>query len=420
MCVVGVGLGTALLGGKLPKGKNPYKSTEIIGATVDAHPDMFPLLNLLVTIFATCKGRPNSPVCLSLNKVWAYYRDWADSVAPHVGDLLADYAATKSAQSYLVDWLCRRRSLNAVVRTLLEAEFQRMLSFWYAYDDTTNKTGIKSELERALKQQPRACDGFVDFLGQIKTEITWISPNYDTVLETLLEADVTEERDKKGRVTVKQKLKVPWRYWFQEMIGGRASPMNAKHVIVKPHGSLNIKFHTHWPKCVHTLWPAERREAPAMHELKFVDRNNRLRTFAEGDIGCPDLYQKKSKDDEKDPICQCRPWLVGYLPDEMQREVNSPGMFADPAHDLCKANLGYTGMALASAKSLVILGYSMPQEDQWIWNRLAALPRTRKREINIYVASGTDTARIIRDLESLDFGRGKTRGQVFKLNKGRI
>jgi hypothetical protein len=128
-----------------------------------------------------------------------------------------------------------------------------------------------------------------------------------------------------------------------------------------------------------------------LHQVYFVDSKDKLKTCDFAEVGCIK---------GNDPATEIRPWVIGYLPDEMKDELNSPAMLPDAAHDLCKWNMSHAGLSLQKASALYILAYSMPDADRWIWERLRALP---KKDFPIYVASDSDTKRIVESLREYGF-----------------
>jgi hypothetical protein len=123
-------------------------------------------------------------------------------------------------------------------------------------------------------------------------------------------------------------------------------------------------------------------------------------------------YEIKYDKNHQAIINEKRPWLIGYLPDEFKDELNSEALFSDLAHDLCKWNAAYTSFALENATSIFILGYSMPEEDKWIWARFKNIDKKEDRKI--YVASKGDSDNIVERLKNIDFAKAE------KVNSGCI
>jgi hypothetical protein len=341
----------------MPATKDPNEKN-IIEKTFSESGDEFPALNLLGPRLTKT----------DLNYVWTNIYRISEFWRFQTPDIIKTYkdAFTNKPMGYLVESLRKQsESLPASLQnpasllwTILGVELKRMLAFQY------DQTKLK------LKDPPPC--GLVNFLDATKTRIvTWISLNYDLALESVL-----------------QKYGGPpnWVYGFEKLFEGlsKESSNEVTHVIVKPHGSLNIWFTTVWESRVAS-------GTRDLHQVSFVDTDDRLKTcpFDEvgGKVGSNSLEER-------------RPWVIGYLPDEMKDELNSPALLPDPAHDLCKWNMSYAGLALQRASSLYVLGYSMPDEDRWIWERLAAL---RSKDFPVYVASGNDSDRITMALKSYGF-----------------
>ncbi len=165
------------------------------------------------------------------------------------------------------------------------------------------------------------------------------------------------------------------KYSFNQLFGN-FNIGDFKHLIIKPHGSLNIVFKT------------DNQNTPnKIHSIYFQDQNNYFATFDWMEIG----YDVNNQN----IITEKRPCLIGVLPDDMKDELNSPALFSDLAHDFCKWNMASTSFALEKASSIFILGYSMPLEDQWLWERFNNI---NKKDINIYVASRSKSVEIVSKL----------------------
>lgn len=357
VCVVGAGFQRAVLNPLLPMSatKDSYEKN-IIEKTFSGSGAEFPALNLL----GPCLTNTD------LNYVWANIRSISEFYRHLTEDIVKTYKKTFSNKpmGYLVECLSKVQDPASLLSTILGLELKKILALQYAQ-------------ERLKLSDPLPC-GLVKFLDATKTKaVTWISLNYDLALEKVL-----EECKCVGPKN--------WRYAFENLLEGQnhLSQGEGGHLIVKPHGSLNIWFNTVW----------ESRSDPAkrdLHQVSFVDSKDRLKTCDFAKVG----YVNGNG-----PAKERRPWVVGYLPDEMKDEHNRPGNFADAAHDLCKWNLTYAALVLQKASSLYILAYSMPGEDLWIWERLAAL---RRKDLPIHVASGSDTPRITSALKSLGFTKTK-------------
>jgi len=345
VCIVGAGFQLAVLDRKRPS------TGDIISKTVDERPSEFPALNRLCPLLTN----------RNLNYVWTNIYTIGENWQRLTPDIVAAYKT--NFPNTRMGWLVgdieqrNRNSYPGLLSLILGVELKRMLAFQYDQAELCLTTAFPGDLK--------------DFLSASKKHICWVSLNYDMCLEKALDTFVG---------------KFEWRYGFQELFSGddEKSSSNICHVVVKPHGSLNIWFKTVWnSRC--------RPTEPDLHELLFVDKSDRLKSCAFKEIG----YVSSGK-----PCEEVRPWIIGYLPDFMKDELNSPGNFADSAHDLCKWNLTYGALALQKASSLYILAYSMPEEDRWIWERLRALP---KKAFPVYVASAGDTKRIVKSLSEYGF-----------------
>ena len=359
VCIIGAGFQRAVLDPPLPMpaSKDPMEKN-IIEKTFSESGAEFPALSLLGPRLTKT----------DLNYVWTnIYRisEFWQSLTPEVIKTYKDTFSNKP-MGYLVESLRKRseslppslRNPASLLCTILGVELKRMLALQYN--------------QKRLKLKDRLPCGLVNFLDATRTKIvTWISLNYELSLESVLESPACPKK---------------WRYGFDDLFEGLTKEFSAEigHVIVKPHGSLNIWFTTIW----------ESREGSGkrnLHQLSVVDTKQRFTTCPSEEIGAKV---------GSNPVEERRPWIIGYLPDEMKDELNSPALLPDPAHDLCKLNMSYAGLALQRASSLYVLAYSMPDEDRWIWERLAAL---RSKDFPVYVASRNDSDRIIMALKSHGF-----------------
>lgn len=349
VCVVGAGFQRAVL-------DPPRPSTEdIICETIRDCPDEFPALEVVGRVVSN----------RNLNFVWTniyYISDMWRSLAPEVIKAYEGVSFRNTSMSYLVEHLKKQPQSGSpawLLCLILGVELKKMLAFQYEQTKLTLKDPLP--------------DGLVKFLAATeKRTFTWVSLNYELSLERVLEKCVDANN---------------WRYGFKDLLDGRTKgmPGDVRHVIVKPHGSLNVWFKTVWES-------RSKSGKPDLHELAFVD-TDRLKTCPFAEVGCVN---------GNEPAEELRPWVIGYLPDIMKDELTSPGFFADTAHDLCKWNMSYAGLAFQKASSLYVLGYSMPDEDRWVWERLAAL---RKKDFPIYVASQSDSERIKAALKAYGFSK---------------
>jgi len=202
---------------------------------------------------------------------------------------------------------------------------------------------------------------------------TWISLNYDIILEHMLVSEICRKDTFNFNL---QDVK----YSFDSLLTNKNYKNNPKHLLIKPHGSLNVVFETD-----------NQNTAEKIHKIYFVDESNYFATFNWEDMGY-NIQQTK--------INEKRPWMIGYLPDVLKAELNSKAYFSDLAHDLCKWNMAYSSFALEKASSLFILGYSMPDEDEWIWTRIKNI---ENKNLKIYIASLSTSERILKSFDKLGF-----------------
>lgn len=347
VCVVGAGFQRAVL-------DPPRPSTEdIISKTIEELPDEFPALKCLGPLLATPSLHYVWTNIARICEIWQF-------LIPQVIEAYDKKFGT-TPMGYLVQHLRKQpqsASPSWLLWVLLGVELKKMLAFQY-------------EQTKLKLKDPLPC-GLVNFLDVTKTlRVSWISLNYELSLEKCVESK-------------------SWRYGFEDLLEGQNKTLQSEggHLIVKPHGSLNVWFKT--------LWESRSTSGKVdLHQLSFVDNTDRLKTCPFAEVGCVN---------GNEPADELRPWVIGYLPDAMKDELYSPGFFADTAHDLCKWNMVYSALALQKASSLYVLGYSMPDEDRWIWERLAAL---RKKEFPIYVASRSASKRIKAALEAYGFSRAE-------------
>ena len=256
-------------------------------------------------------------------------------------------------------------SPDTITSIILGVELKRMLAFQYDQDRLSSKLPDAEELKNSE---------FGTLVKDIKPA-TWISLNYDLVLEKVLED-----------------LSKYWSYAFDSLIPfcdltekNNESKLKANHQIVKPHGSLNL-----WFKSVLTD------NQPTSHQIYFA-KKDRLTTCEFNKIG----YQYKNDRKIREEL---RPLVIGYLPDALKDETNSPGSLADVAHDFCKWNLTHASLSLQKATAIVILGYSLPVEDFWMWSRLASIPN---KDIPVFVASRDGSDGIVDRLIREGFSKAK-------------
>jgi len=340
VCVVGAGFSLAVL-------ESPPPSTrDLIPDSVCYHAVKFPILKCLVQDLPTAVNSGFDPD-ISINSVWRRLGEFGQFLSSHFRQVFDDYAKQPDDSRI---WNVVRRLILAYdpsrfIEIMLEIELKRMVAL--QFDGST------------LRPKPvRDFPGLEALLeGQHSSTTTWISLNYDTALEVLLQA-----MTKAGA----------WRYCFDGWFAGDAAIDGARHILAKPHGSVNVWFDTVW-------------QVPPLHTVYFADPQDHLKTCSEAKVGGDNFREGESPR-------EYRPWLVGYVPDEMKYELNSPGFYADAAHDLCKGNLAFAGLSLQKATSLYVLGYSMPTEDTWMWSRVGGM---HDKSVPVYVASRGDTESIV-------------------------
>lgn len=344
LCIVGAGFAMANLkqDTTIPSTKNLIKKT----IENDDIKNEFPVLNFAYSKFS---GGMFEKTTLNLNDFWKSIYGISSSLQLYIHEIVEKF---KDIDNPRIKYLSTRRTnISSFISTMLGIELKKMLCYWYS----------KQKIDKDIKIP----EGVKKFIKSNEVQnISWVSLNYDTVLETILSRNGEE-----------------WDYWFDEWIQENEN-QRCKNILIKPHGSLNVWFESKWDMHV------THKFNHATHKLNYVKNNNKLETCDFNEVGL----------EEKNNI-EYRPWLVGYLPDYMKHEINSSSGFVDAAHDLCKANISYMSLKIKKATSIYILGYSMPNEDQWILERIAEL----KRDISIYVASEKDTDRIINQLEDLGF-----------------
>lgn len=348
VCIVGAGFQKAVLSKGLPSSK------DIIKKTVESRGKQYPILFTLVDKKISC-------IC-DLNYIWKSIK--------HLSSLLANY------YSEIRSMYSNDTQLNKIYEVIKFYEMQNQLS--------VNTIGVVLGLElkkmladkyksTEIKGEPFFNESAITNLKKINSnseKITWISLNYDIVLEQLLVYTICNQ--KRFNQSCREVI-----YSFDQLFGN-FNIVDFKHLIIKPHGSLNVVFRT------------DNQNFNKIHSLYFKDEDDYFATFDCKEIGY--VYNQNK-------ITEKRPWLIGYVPDEMKDELNSRACFSDLAHDLAKWNMSSTSFALENASSIFILGYSMPQEDEWMWARF----RNIRKDIDIFVASRNSSKRIVYRLEGNGF-----------------
>lgn len=344
--LVGAGFPLALL-----EPTTPPSTATLLKETAEKHAEIFPAVNALVNapLFQSTNLIPN----LNLNFVWSNLRDFSLSLLPHYERICKQYAESSAGSNFssLVQYLLNKYSPTDFLWVVLGVELKRAIALHY------DSASIKVKCDKK-------CAKLNDFLSRTRDKhVTWMSLNYDLLLEGVL-----------------KKAKIRWKYCFANWLLPLPPKNDASHIIVKPHGSVNVIFETIWDR-------------PPLHSLSFRDETDMMVSFEHGNVGCDQFH-------ESQPTRERRPWLVGYLPDAMKDELNSPVGEADAAHDLCKGNVAYASLRLLQATSIYVLGYSMPLEDQWIWGRLRAL---QNKALGIYIATWQDSEAVKQRFVALGF-----------------
>lgn len=335
--LVGAGFPLALLDPTLPSTGN------LIQNTATKHGAEFPLLEYL------SNHAPGNNT--SLDFVWSNLPDITQVLSVPFVDIVASYGQQYPhghPMSTLANDLLQRPETDGWKRcVLLGVELKRMVAL--QYDQS------KIQLASPLPQRLRALIESLD-------SALWVSFNYDLVVERVLE-DCLSSKD--------------WRYAFEGLFESDYwNKKDARHVIVKPHGSVNLWFETDLPPPTYT------------HSVAFCDKHQPLVTCDWNAVGRPSPNQER------------RPCVIGYLPESLKDEINSPGQTADASHDFHKWNLTHAGLSLHRATSIFILGYSLPLADGWMWNRIIGLPN---KGIDICVASKGASDSIVNRLRASGF-----------------
>lgn len=350
VCLVGAGFQIAAL-------KEPRPSTnDIIKDTVKNKKTQFPILSAL----CDCK----ISIQLDLNYIWKNIKFLSQALTDHYAKIDSDYISLNNGITRVIEKYESHIKNNGVtildsIAVVLELELKKMIAYHYDFNKISPFEGsVLDNMKSIISKGGR---------------FTWISLNYDIVLERLLVCESCEENEFNS-----DSPKV--RYSFDSLLTNKGFMNNPEHLLIKPHGSLNVVFETD-----------NQNTAKKNHKLYYKDENNYFNTFDWQDMG---YVNSRNKINEK------RPWMIGYLPDPLKAELNSKAYFSDLAHDLCKWNMAYSSFALEKATSLFILGYSMPDEDEWIWTRVRNIGN---KKIKIYIASRSASERILKSFENIGF-----------------
>ena len=336
--LVGAGFSLAVLNPKLPS------TPSLISDTAINHGADFPLILEMY--------RLSGGIDISLDYVWSHNRSICDDLHFSMERIATAYQARYGGQVpthpmlELVNAQVNRQDVDDTFKSwvILGVELKRMLALQYDQRRIQLSNSLSVDLIKLVRETENAL---------------WVSLNYDSAVETVLDAHGSSSA---------------WRYAFQGLfeIDHWKNTKDARHIVVKPHGGLNIWFQT-----------------SNGHKVRFASTTNRLTTCDWNDVG----YHPYEEG-------ELRPCIIGYLPDALKDETNSPGKTADASHDFHKWNLAYASLAFQRATSLYILGYSMPLEDQWMRNRLKGLS---DKNINVYVASGSHTHSIVAYFQHVGF-----------------
>jgi hypothetical protein len=337
LCLVGAGFPLGMLKDK------PPSTGDIIQYTVNTYNGTFPALTCLVN---------NPPANLALNFVWEKREDMAKKLIPFYDQIKGSYASSgiSKMNNFFYVYESLRRTKETALWVLLDLELKKMISTNYAYNSI-------SPWNRS------ACANIYTLLNN-DVHFTWLSLNYDLVLEKLL-LDQSGLSSFNGSTTEVNYAFAPL------LIPSVQSHVHRKHLLIKPHGSVNVSFQTKWD------------QSTTLHSVKFVDSGDFRQTLSPNNYGYTTSIV---------PFLEERAWLIGYLPDDAKDELNSAALFSDMAHDLCKWNMATASYSFYHASSLLIIGYSMPTADEWIWKRVENIPN---RDINVYILSGKDSKSIV-------------------------
>lgn len=338
ICLVGAGYLNAVNKNKLCTSQN------IIEETVLKEPKKFPVLDLM---YSKCKTERVLHL-LKLNTVWSNLSFFVNLVSPEIGIIIDRYNDCKISahmKSLLNNNLIPFYGLSKkLIESILGLELVRMLAYQYSSSNISIEDNINNELLSIITSE---------------NQTIFITPNYDISLESTL------ERHSPG-----------WKYFIDNVLKTKES--DAKHIVLKPHGSLNLKFTTQFGAAVR-------------HSLSFVSNSDVLKTITEEEIG---LHKKGGIPTE------IRPSIIGFFPDKNKFEVNVSAAVSDINQDYIKVNVCALSLSLQNADSIYILCYSMPPEDTWIWNRIKNI---QNLDIQVMVASGGNTEGIIAKFKSIGF-----------------
>ena len=357
VCLVGAGFQRAVLDKPMPSNKN------IIKKTVQNKGEQFPILSAL------CNSK--IPLRLDLNYIWNNTGPLSLALANYSHQIRKDYS---SLNNKITDVIKVYQRLP--IKVVLELELKKMIGYHF---DSQKIGAFKKDSDRPNIKP------FKRFISQNR-KFTWISLNYDIVLEKMLVCEICG----------KEEFNFDFRevkYSFDSLLTNKSfTNDDSEHLLIKPHGSLNVVFETDNQNTYNKT-----------HKIYYKNENNYFDTFNGEEMGY-NIHQNK--------INEKRPWMIGYLADDQKAELTSKPYISDLAHDLCKWNMAYSSFALVNATSLFILGYSMPDEDAWIWTRVRNIEN--KEKIKIHIASGKHSENMSESFENIGFRN------VYIVNNGKI
>lgn len=240
VCLVGAGFQKAAL-------EKPRPSTKkIIEETVQNNGDQFPILSAL------CNSK--IPLSLDLSYMWDNFKFLSDA-------LYDNYTITQICK----DYSSLNNKITAVIKeykklgfTPLNVVFELELKKMIAYHYDSQKIGAfnKSVISnmRSIISQNR--------------KFTWISLNYDIVLEKMLVCEIYRKKEFNFNF---RKVK----YAFDSLLTNKSfTNDDSEHILIKPHGSLNVVFETDNQNTYNKI-----------HKIYYKDKNNYFDTFNCEDMG---------------------------------------------------------------------------------------------------------------------------------------
>jgi len=214
VCIIGAGFQKAVLCKGLPSTK------DIIEKTVESQREQFPILSKL-------SDKKILPRC-DLNYIWKNIESLSSLLANYYSEIESNYSS--SLDNKIIKVINKYKEYNqppqTIILVVLGLELKKMLAYQY------NSTKINGE--SYFKKS--AIDNLKGIISKSE-KIIWISLNYDIVLEQMLVyAIYNQEKFNHSFGKVK--------YSFEQLFGN-LNVVDFKHLIIKPHGSLNIVFETY-------------------------------------------------------------------------------------------------------------------------------------------------------------------------------